>query len=435
MSNSFLRVACVLLAILLLGFQAMAAQDSLPPQVIEVQPEPGVELADGEPLMIVFDHPMRPLTISLQFEPLLLGEVTWVDVRTLLFLPENETWPANNRYIVSVTGTATNGLKLEPAYEFEVQSPRSLSVAAVTPEDGTEGVATAGTQITVTFDRPIVPLVSTVDQGTLPRPLTITPAMPGTGEWVNTSAYVFTPSATHLLGNTTYTVTLAAGLTAVDGTVLLEDISWSFSMLAPLVINVDATERFDEKLILLDTAFQIEFSQPMDRETTEAAFRVTDRGDAYYETFGEALPEVEGQIRWDVQNKILTFQPETRLNLRNLYYVELNTSARSATGVAVLAEPVKQHFVTVGAPQATRTYPSGRETLRPGRRGVRFGFNTLMNMSTLEGRYVISPEPEGEVTPYIYSDSTFSLEFLHEVDETYTITLLAGIEDIYGNAT
>jgi hypothetical protein len=75
-----------------------------------------------------------------------------------------------------------------------------------------------------------VPLVTTVDQGILPWPLMTTPSY---RVRVNTSAYVSTPSAVHLLGNTRYTVTIAAGLTAVDGTDLLEDFSWSFRTLAP----------------------------------------------------------------------------------------------------------------------------------------------------------------------------------------------------------
>ncbi len=116
--------------------------------MIEVQPEPGVEMADDEPLMIVFDQQMHPLTVGLR--TIITGRSDLGECTHAPLLPEDEIWPPNNRYSITVTGAAANGLKLEPAYEIEVQSSRSLSVAAVMPEDGTEGVATESAQIAVT---------------------------------------------------------------------------------------------------------------------------------------------------------------------------------------------------------------------------------------------------------------------------------------------
>ncbi|MBZ0277132.1 MAG: Ig-like domain-containing protein, partial [Anaerolineae bacterium] len=432
-----MRVLSVLLIALSLGLQISAAQDTamFPPQVVDVQPLPGVELGSDEPLTIYFNQPMQPASVELRLEPVLTGSVDWPDARTLIFRPQDVTWPLNERYTVTITGRAANGLSLEPAYVFEAQTPRSLSVAAVTPDEDAEGVAAESAQISVTFDRPVVPLVSTVDQSALPAPLTFSPTIPGTGSWVNSAAYVFTP-ASYLAGDTRYEVTVAAGLAAVDGTVLVEPFRWSFRTLSPQVIDIKATRWFQQdQTILPDSAFEIHFSQPMDRESTEAAFALNGRGDSYYDSYSWSFTPVEGQFQWDNQNTILTFTPGERLLFRYAYEVTLATTAHSATGAVIMAEPAHRYFGTVPLPTPSRSSPSDNQVMLPGLRRVEFGFGTLINPATLEGRYTVSPEPPGEITPYVYDERVFALEFEHEVNVTYTITLLAGIEDIYGNST
>ncbi|MCC6892805.1 MAG: Ig-like domain-containing protein [Anaerolineae bacterium] len=431
-----LRISALMIAIVLLGFRASTAQDTtaLPPHVIDVQPLPGVELGSSEPLTIYFDQPMQPDRVDFHFEPQLDGDSTWINDRTLAFLPEEGIWLTGKRYRVTLTGTAANGLILDPAYEFEVQSPRGLSVAAVTPEDETEGIITEGAQISVTFDRPVIPLGGTMDADTLPNPLTFYPEIKGKGEWVNSSAYVFKSSA-HLAGNTRYTATIAAGLTAVDGTVLPESFHWTFRTLAPQVIEVKATKIFKENSVMLGSGFEITFSQPMEREATEAAFTLEDYGNAAYEAYGQPIAVVEGGFRWNTQSTVLTFQPKERLKLDYRYVVNLAATARSAAGAAVLAAPLTQYFKTVGSPRPLRSYPQSNQTMYPGLQRVEFTFNTRMQTSSFEGLYTVSPQPKGEITPYVYDDHTLALEFEHEADVTYTITLLAGMKDIYGNAT
>ncbi len=424
-----------MIALVLLGFRASTAQDTtaLPPHVIDVQPLPGVELGTNEPLTIYFDQPMQSDSVDFHFEPQLDGDSTWINDRTLVFQPEDDVWLTGKRYRVTLTGTAANGLILDPAYEFEVQSPRGLSVAAVTPEDETEGIITEGAQISVTFDRPVIPLSGTIDQDTLPNPLTFSPQITGKGEWVNSSAYVFKPSA-HLAGNTRYIATIAAGLTAVDGTVLAEPFQWTFRTLAPQVIEVKATKVFKERSVMLGSGFEITFSQPMEREATEAAFTLEDYGNVDYEYY-QPIAVVDGGFRWNTQSTVLTFQPKERLNLGYRYVVNLAATARSATGAAVLAEPLTQYFITVGIPRPLRSYPQSNQTMYPGLQRIEFTFNTRMQTSSFEGLYTVSPQPKGEITPYVYDDHTLTLEFEHEADVTYTITLLAGMKDIYGNTT
>jgi hypothetical protein len=129
---------------------------------------------------------------------------------------------------------------------------------------------------------------------------------------------------------------------------------------------VDAIERFDENVVLLDTGFQNEFRQPMDRAATEAAFRVTDRGDAYYEMYGDVWPEVEGQIRWDAQrvNPDLPTGDATQSQEFVLRWIGYKRSQRC--GGRRTRQTYRAIFVTVSLPQAYRSYPPSHETIRPG---------------------------------------------------------------------
>jgi hypothetical protein len=56
-----------------------------------------------------------------------------------------------------------------------------------------------------------------------------------------------------------------------------------------------------------------------------------------------------------------------------------------------------------------------------------------MNTETLEGKIVIEPEPE-TWDPVVWSNESLNLSFASTPLTLYTITLLAGAEDIYGNA-
>jgi hypothetical protein len=91
---------------------------------------------------------------------------------------------------------------------------------AVIPAPDADGVAADAT-ITVSFNRPVVPLLSTEQLADLPSPLTFEPEIEGAGEWINTSIFMFTPGKP-LSGGTTYTVSVPAGLADAIGATLDE---------------------------------------------------------------------------------------------------------------------------------------------------------------------------------------------------------------------
>ena len=108
---------------------------------------------------------------------------------------------------------------------------------------------------TITFSKPVVAL-GTVDGG--PRPArrrpAIEPAVAGEWRWLGSASVEFVP-ARPLPDGTRFTVTVPAGLRAVDGSVLAEPYSFSFETRRPAVLGGGAARRLglaDAGVALLD---------------------------------------------------------------------------------------------------------------------------------------------------------------------------------------
>jgi len=274
-------LAMVLFVTLLAAAGQTLAQDDpnrLPPHIIEIIPYPGEEVPVDQPVIIVFDQAMDQASVEATWEmtPTAQGTFSWADEQTLAFIPTGG-WQRATRYTVSIntTARAANGLALEESYAFFVQTIGYLEVSTVIPADKAEGVAADAT-IAVSFNRPVVPLVSTGELDQLPHPLTFDPPIEGTGEWVNTSIYVFTPGKP-LAGGTTYKVSIPAGLSDVLGATLDETFSWQFKTLPPEILNVSPSQ--NQTNVRLETPVTVQFSQPMDRPSTEEAFMLLHGGE------------------------------------------------------------------------------------------------------------------------------------------------------------
>ena len=411
---------------LLAWASAARAQDGpadLPPHVIDVAPFPGEETPTGAAVTVTFDQPMDRASVEAAWDASSAapGAFTWAaDDRSVSYLPAGG-WPRAARTPITIgTGAqAANGLALEEAYEFFVQTVGRLEVGAVIPAPDAQGVAADAT-ITVSFNRPVVPLVATDQIAGLPDPLVIEPAVEGRGEWVNTSIYVFTPSKA-LAGGTTYTARVPAGLADVTGAVLEDDYIWQFSTLAPEVLSVYPYQGATE--ITLDTPISIAFSQPMDRASAEAAFTLSTGGEP-----------VAGRFTWSDDARSLIFTPDERLAQEATYSIGLASSARAASGEAGLREGLTYNFRTVPYPRIDSTSPAnGQRDVYPGG-GVSFHFSTPMNTDTFEGKVEIL-EPAGvEWEPVVNGDRDLYLDFATQPETSYTILFRAGAQDIYGNA-
>ena len=300
---------------------------------------------------------------------------------------------------------------------------RVFRVTEVLPANATLD-APVESRVTVIFNRPVVPLVVGMDPADLPNPLTFTPAVAGSGEWLNTSIYVFTPSAEAPLGGgVEYTVSVGR-LESFDG-VALEPFSWSFRTVPPQVTQVEPEPQASS--VLLEGPIRITFNQPMDQASVEAAFSLTPDG--------QPDAPVLGTFDWP-QTSVMTFTPNPLLNLDTFYRVGLDGEvARAANDGALLgADAPEWTFLTVPRPAIVSTSPLDGGVGIGQFEGVVLSFASPMAEDSITGRIRISPEP-GMGTRGFYStfNDSYRLNFFAEPSTTYTVTIEPGMQDIYGN--
>ncbi len=87
-------------------------------------------------------------------------------------------------------------------------------IQAIFPGEGTE--AHEDTEITIVFNRPMVPLTTLSEQESIELPITITPPTEGRFKWISTRNLQFIPEST-LIPSSDYTVAINEGLVSLDG--------------------------------------------------------------------------------------------------------------------------------------------------------------------------------------------------------------------------
>ncbi|MCA9974294.1 MAG: Ig-like domain-containing protein, partial [Anaerolineales bacterium] len=287
------------------------------------------------------------------------------------------------------------------------------------PSDGAAEVETDGA-ITVLFNRPVVPLVSSGQQADLPQPISLNPTVSGSGEWVSTSIYRFTPD-TGFDGATTYRVTIAAGLTDIAGAALEDDFSWSFTTRSPQIVSIDPVD--GSTGIDPTRALTITFNMPMDRASTETAVLVP----------GVGVGNAAVSATWSDGDRVLTLTPQQRLELETEYQIVVGGTAAAANGQVTLGVDEVSTFATVPYPAVLYTYPEANALADRYQYGVSIGFASPMDMDTLDGRISIDPTPDRVDTYWADYSNELSLNFVLQRNTTYRLTIPADAADPYGN--
>jgi len=396
----------------------------LPPVLVSRAPERGEEQPVNAPIVLTFDRPMDRASVEGAFRvlPAVAGTLRWDDDRTVRFIPSGEGFARDASYEVQVSESAKaqNGLALQTPISFRFKAVGFLEVSQVLPQQGTRDVA-PDSDITVMFNRPVVPLVAVSEQDKLPKPLTFDPPVAGHGEWLNTSIYVFHPE--WLTPGITYTVKVASGLQDVSGAVLQKDYTWSFSVRPPQVIKVSPANK--EQYVGLTVPISVTFNQPMDHASAEAAFSLR---------VGSASgPKVSGTFRW--VSDTMAFVPTTRLDLDKTYYASVAAGAKSIVGQAGTRSEYAWTFQTVPYPRIISTKPADGDKEADPSGSFQIVFSAPIDPSTVMRNIYISPEPKA-TDVYTYwnrSDRRFTISFSRQPLTEYTVRIGAGISDPYGN--
>ena len=326
--------------------------DMLSPIIIQRSPKRGESFAPDGSIEIVFDKAMDHEAVAQAFrlqpagkEAPVKGKLTWADERTLRFTPA-AALPRDTVYDVILTqnASAATGELLREPYTFRFATAGYLEVAQVIPAPDTADAETAA-NITVIFNRPVVPLTSLAQMTALPDPLVLEPDVAGHGEWLNTSIYVFTPDAP-LAGGVTYSAKVSAGLQDIAGAVLAEDYLWHFTILPPKVLWTQP--RDGDVLVDINTAISVQFNQPIDLESAHRAFHLEGKGLLSGDVSGTLV----------VNADTLTFTPTQSLDFDTVYTVRLDPGVTSTAGGTGMKEGYTWRFTTVPLPEI-RIRPTG----------------------------------------------------------------------------
>jgi uncharacterized protein YfaS (alpha-2-macroglobulin family) len=393
-----------------------------PPQVIYSSPAPGEETTLDGAITIRFDQPMDQASVEAAFElePAASGSFNWPRPDTVIFTPRSDL-KRQQTYSLRLAETAksANGMALQGTADFQLQTVGFLEVSQIIPADGINGVQTDGA-VTVLFNRPVVPLVSSGQQANLPQPLTLEPDVPGTGEWVSTSIYRFLPDE-GFAGATTYTAQISAGLEDITGGVLADDVTWQFTTLRPSVVSIEPSNAATQ--VDPEGPVTITFNMPMDRTSTETAVSLR------AESAAASL-----NYEWSDDDRVLTITPRQRLELESSYQVGIAVSARSANGEANLDKDTISGFTTLPFPAVVNTEPGQGQEANRWQSGVYIEFASPMAWDTIDGRIQIDPQPERLTYNFFGADvSSMSIDFRLLENTEYTVTIPGDAADPYGN--
>ncbi len=394
--------------------------------VVDSVPYAGEELALEGPVTVYFDRPVDCATAqaAVSVVPDTPGSITCDEASASLSFTPDAPFVRGERYTLRISDDlrAQDGGILAEPFELPLSTVGFLGISEVLPTDSSVEVSTDA-MITVIFNRPVVPLVIAEDMGDLPQPLTFSPPVAGTGEWLNTAIYIFRPEVA-LAGGTEYTVTIAAGLTAVDGSVLEQPFSWRFRTVSPQVLDIYPAA--DSSGMALETAVEVIFNMPMDRASVEANFFLSGAG---------AVGSVRGTFEWNDDGAGFRFVPDDLLALDTVYTYGFTDAERvlEQTGSAGLAAAERYEFATVPPPSIVATNPpDGAEGVYP-YDGFTIGFASPMDADTLPDKISIEPPPSDIGYFYRGWNNNYVLSFRADPNTTYTVTIAPGMADVYGN--
>lgn len=354
----------------------------------------------------------------------------------------------------------TSGASLVPSKQsWAFATMGELEVAQVEPLPDVGDVMPDIPRISVHFNHPVVPLVPVGAQDDLPHPLTITPNITGTGRWLDTSTYIFSPTVV-LTPSMHYHVQVAPGLADQTGGVLHEGYRWSFTTIMP---QVAAVVPEDEQHASPHEPITIYFNQPMDPATVQQAIalRRNDTGSEVPATIevdvlstgsGTEVPLTDvpstgsgtevtgsGTDEEDAERMLVLahasvarITPAAPLERGSCYAVFIADSVQNANGTATLVESYEAEFCVAPMPEIEQFEPADGSVDIDSHEGIVLNFNTPMDWQSVEQHITIEPAPTDMYT--FTSDLKFTLYPVLQPETDYRVTVGAACTDAYGIA-
>ncbi len=185
----------------------------------------------------------------------------------------------------------------------------------------------------------------------------------------------------------------------------------------PLVERMGLTQHLaaDERTALTTTTIEVEFSEPVQRQTAEDAFRIE--------------PQVAGEYAWS--GATMTFTPGARLPLEASFRAWVAAGVRDEAGNAMADDSDPFDFTTVGPPGVASTDPSdGAEEVSLDA-PITITFSVLMDTASVESALRVSPGAQLEA---VWDAEQLVLTPTDQLSEgtSYTVTIGDGARDSTG---
>ena len=146
----------------------------------------------------------------------------------------------------------------------------------------------------------------------------------------------------------------------------------------PTVLGVTLTQHLsgDAQMALTTSSIEVDFSEPIDHRTGNAAFEIT--------------PRVAGSFSWSGAS--LTFTPEARLPLKTDFVVSIGPGVRDLAGNLMATGRAPFEFTTVGNPLVVRSDPANNLNDVPLNVPITVDFSTLMDTASVERSLSLAPD-------------------------------------------
>jgi uncharacterized protein YfaS (alpha-2-macroglobulin family) len=391
---------------------------TLPPALVETNPLPGAQIALKNSITFYFNQPMQHASVegAVTGEPALSGSFNWRDDSTLTYTPDTPLLPDTSLTInIGTTAQSAKGMALLRPISLSYTTSAYLNLVQSLPQaDASEVNPTSA--VVAAFNQPVVPLGA--DPASLPAGFSLSPSAGGSGEWINTSTYIFYPEPA-LAGGTSYRVSINPNLTSTNGAPLESAPDWSFSTVLPRLVSAQPNDNMYN--VHLDTSVQLNFSYSMDTASLEANFSLqTSDGN-----------KVSGQSGWNEDFTTFTFTP-TALLQRDSAYSVLMGDQTAALGGTPLGEQTRLTWYTVPALSIVNSQPSEG--------GIQTDYGGVE-------LYLTSPVKTDHINDYVtftpkvpnlgagWDDGQMSLSFYgtFDPDTNYTLTVSPDLTDLWGS--
>jgi hypothetical protein len=317
-----------------------------------------------------------------------------------------------------------------------VESAQGLRVVSVAPRGELRSRGQAK-EIRVVFDRPMVPLRA-LGAAEETVQLRITPPIPGTYRWASSTLLLFTPSSRLPLA-TRFTVTIPAGVRAMDGAELAEDYRWSFTTMRPWVERASIDEGAEQ--VPLEPELVVVFNQAVDLDRAAQYVSLVELGTGREAAIELLRPDAE---RWreswgdrDIREG-LRIRPLNPLSPGRRYQLVLASGLPGVEGPFGMAGAWRRTFATyqrfefLGQTAPLPVTPGGRLT---------FLFTNQVRYKDLFAHLRIDPPVEipkyyleREYAPYTSGKGCRMHVCLDLRPRTrYTFRIDGGLPDVFGN--